>query len=302
MSSELPLRARAWVLSRVAGATAVQGDVRLAGGLSADTRMLVVERGREPPLEVVLKRFVEVSDGSRAAWEAETLGALAGAALPYGVARVLGRDDDGSECDVPALLTSRLPGRIAIGRESWEPRVRGLGEALAALHALRVRCPESLPAYMAESKRDQPVPSDSSLPDWDAVWRYVEANDFGGDELLHGDYHLGNALFEGEQLTGIVDWASARRGPHEVEIAYCRVDLSMLFGGDAPERFLAAYEERAERRVENVSRWDLAACVRAFPDPVSWLPGWVDAGRDDLTPPLIRARLQDFVQNALRRA
>lgn len=301
MSGELPARARAWVLSRVAGATAVRDDVRLTGGLSADTRLLVVERGGEPPLEVVLKRFVERSDGSRAAWEAETLGALADFALPYGVARVLGRDDDGTECDVPALLTSRLPGRIAIGRESWEPRVRALGEALAAFHTLRVRCPASLPDYLAGSKRDLPTPDDASLPDWNAVWRYVEANDFGGDELLHGDYHLGNALFERERLTGVVDWASARRGPHEVEVGYCRVDLSMLFGGDAPEQFLAAYQERAERGVENVSRWDLAACVRAFPDPVSWLPGWVDAGRDDLTPPLIRARLQDFVQNALRR-
>ncbi|RYZ02861.1 MAG: hypothetical protein EOO73_30215 [Myxococcales bacterium] len=301
---ELPPRATAWVLSRVAGATAVESGTRLTGGLSAETRLLAVARRDDEPLQVVLKRFVEVSRGSCVAWEADALEALAHAALPYEVARVLGRDDAGSECDVPALLMSRVPGRIAIEADSWGARVHALGEALAAFHHLERPCPDSLPDYsqVGDKQRSKPVPDDVNLPDWSAVWRYVERLDSGGGELLHGDYHLGNALFEGERLTGVIDWASARRGRRELDIAYCRVDLSMLLGGEAPDLFLAAYESKAQRRVEDVSRFDLAACLRAFPDPVSWLPGWLDAGRSDLTPPLIRERLRDFVQNALARA
>ncbi|MDF3064845.1 MAG: hypothetical protein K0R38_446 [Polyangiaceae bacterium] len=292
------------MLSCVAGAIAVSGHRRLMGGLSADTRLLVVEREHEPPLEVVLKRFSEPSRGSRVEWEAEALSALSGAPLPYAVAQVLGRDDAGTGCDVPALLTSRLPGRIGIEPHSWHSRVSALGEALAAFHVLGLPCPEALPNYVdvSDSRRKAALPDDATLPDWAAVWSYVEQHDFTGAELLHGDYHLGNALFESERLTGVIDWASARRGPHELDVAYCRVDLSMLIGEDAPERFLAAYEARANARVENVSRWDLAASVRAFPDPISWLPGWRDAGRDDLNPTRIRERLRGFVQNALRRA
>lgn len=298
---ELPERARAWVLSCVAGATAVSSSSRLTGGLSADTRLLRVERESEPPLEVVLKRILDGERARLVAREAEVLVALADARLPYGVARVLGRDDTGAECDLPALLMSRLPGRIAVSADGWQSRVRALGEALAAFHAQRLRCPAALPEYsLAVDKRHEATPNVAELPDWDAVWRFVEQQPVRGAQLLHGDYHLGNALFEGERLTAIIDWASARRGLPELDVAYCRLDLSMLLGEDAPDRFLAAYEARAGVPVENVSRWDLVASVRAFPDAESWLPGWVDAGRVELTPPIIRARLRDFVQNSLR--
>jgi hypothetical protein len=73
----------------------------------------------------------------------------------------------------------------------------------------------------------------------------------------------------------------------------------MLMGGDAPARFLEAYEARYGARLGDVSAWDLGASARAYPDPVSWLPGWLDAGRRDLTPEIIRRRLCAFVQNAL---
>ncbi len=301
-AGELPARARAWVLSLVPGATRVLADSRLPGGLSADTRLLRVERATEPPIEVVLKRVVDVSRGALVAREAEALAALADAPLPYRIARLLGRDDAGRDCDVPALLTSRIPGRIAVQRDGWEPRVRALGEALAAFHALGVPCPPSIPDYVVvpEAQRREAVPDVPCLPDWETVWRFAESGSWdGGGQLLHGDYHLGNALFEDERLTGIIDWASARRGRPELEVGYCRVDLSMLLGGDAPAQFLRGYEARLGARVQDVSRWDLGASLRAFPDPVSWLPGWLDAGRQDLEPSLIRGRLRDFVQNAL---
>jgi aminoglycoside phosphotransferase (APT) family kinase protein len=298
---ELPERACAWVLARVDGATAISSVSPLVGGLSADTRLVVVERGRDAAVEVVLKRFVEPGRLSSVAWEALALSALADAPLTFRVARLLGRDDTGAECDVPALLTSRVPGRIALEPQRWEARVRALGEALADFHAAQLPCPAPLRDYFRRSDEPRELPpANSGFPDWDAVWRFVDQQDFSGEALLHGDYHLGNALFEGDELTGIIDWASAKRGRAELEVSYCRLDLSMLLGGDAPDRFLDAYQERAQRRIENVSRWDLGASIRAFPDATPWLDGWVDAGRGDLTPSLIRERLCGFVQTALR--
>lgn len=299
--AELPEQARAWVLARVGGATSISAVAPLFGGISADTRGLVVERESGGPLEVVLKRFIDPGRASCVAWEAVALAALADAPLTFGVARLLGRDDAGTECDVPALLTSRLPGRIALEPQGWEPRVRALGEALADFHAARLPCPASLRDYFRRIDEPQlPPPADAGFPDWKAVWRFVQQQDFSGDALLHGDYHLGNALFEGDELTGVVDWASVRRGRAELEVAYCRLDLSMLLGGDAPARFLDAYQDRAQRSIHDVSRWDLGASLRAFPDATPWLEGWRDAGRTDLTPSLIRERLCGFVHSALR--
>jgi aminoglycoside phosphotransferase (APT) family kinase protein len=298
--AELPERAKAWVLSCVPGATALIADAHLAGGISADTRLVTVAREQQRPLEVVLKRFTDVERGICVRWEAAALRALQSAGLPYATAAVLGEDEAGLACDVPALLMTRLAGQIALEVRGSEARVAELGTALAALHLARLPCPVEVPDYIkvGEKQREKSVP-DVVLPDWHAVWEFVDARSWDGSELMHGDYHLGNALFDGERLTAIIDWASARRGAHELDVAYCRLDLSMVLGGEAPARFLEAYEARYGARVDDVSAWDLGASVRAFPDPVSWLPGWLDAGRRDLTPEIIRRRLCGFVQNAL---
>lgn len=302
--AELPERAKAWVLSCVPGATAVIADLHLAGGLSADTRLITVERRDQPPLQLVFKRFTDTGGAALVSREATALSALRDAALPFAIAEVVGQDESAIDCDVPALLMTRLPGQIALQPENSAARVVALGAALAAIHACGIECPAALPDYvkLIDKSRAQPVPPAIVAPDWQAVWDFVDERSWHGDRLLHGDYHLGNALFDGERLTAIIDWASARRGARELDVAYCRLDLSMLLGGDAPALFLEAYEASYGSRVDNVSAWDLGASVRAYPDPVSWLPGWLDGGRRDLTPDIIRRRLRDFVQNALDQA
>jgi aminoglycoside phosphotransferase (APT) family kinase protein len=154
---------------------------------------------------------------------------------------------------------------------------------------------------MMPRKRDKPVPAGIAAPDWSRVWPLIDQIAFENDSLIHGDFHIGNALFSDGHLSGIVDWTLARRGPRLFDVGYCRVDLSMVFGCDEADRFLAAYEAATGRSVSNIALWDLAGAVRAYPDPEMWLPGWIDAGRSDLTPDLIRERLRLFVERALAR-
>ena len=149
------------------------------------------------------------------------------------------------------------------------------------------------------ARRSKLVPEGIVTPDWARVWRLVEGFAMGGDALLHGDFHIGNALFEAGELTGIVDWACARRGAREFDVCYCRLDLSMVIGAAAPQVFTAAYEAALGVTLGDLARWDLAASVQAYPDPALWLPGWLDAGRTELTPELIRSRLGDFIEQAL---
>jgi hypothetical protein len=79
------------------------------------------------------------------------------------------------------------------------------------------------------------------------------------------------------------------------------MDLSMVFGLDAADLFVEAYESARGERIERLPLWDLAGAVRAFPDPEMWLPGWLDLGRSDLGPDLVRQRLAIFVDRALSR-
>jgi aminoglycoside phosphotransferase (APT) family kinase protein len=302
-SAELPERAHRWVLASVPGAVGIASAQRLLGGISAQTHLLeVVLADGLPSLPLVLKRYTSTRPAPQppAAVEAATLVALSSVVLPFAVPRLIAHDPRGSGCDLPALLMTRARGKIALELTRWEERVSALGRALASFHAAQVPCPATLSDYdVGLQRRSKPVPAGIEAPDWSRVWRLVEARSWRGDALLHGDYHIGNALFEAAELTGIIDWATARRGPTQFDVAYCRLDLAMVIGAAAPPIFTAAYEAARATKLSELSLWDAAASLQAYPDPALWLAGWLDAGRDDLTPELIRARLCDFVSSAL---
>ena len=302
-SAELPDRARRWVLASVPGAVRIARAQRLRGGISAQTHLLEVAR-REgvPPLQLVLKRYTSTRPAPQppAAVEAATLVALSGVLLPFAVPQLVAHDPLGGVCDLPALLMTRARGKIALELTGWEARVSALGRALASFHEAQVPCPASLTDYdVGLNRRNKAVPAGIEAPDWSRVWPLVEAHSWRGDALLHGDYHIGNALFEAAELSGVIDWATARRGPQQFDLAYCRLDLAMVIGPAAPPLFTAAYEAARKMKVNELSLWDVAASLQAYPDPALWLPGWRDAGRDDLTPELIRSRLCAFVARAL---
>jgi aminoglycoside phosphotransferase (APT) family kinase protein len=302
-SAELPERAQKWVLASVPGAVGIARTQQLYGGISAQTHMLDVARLDEvPALQLVLKRYTSTRPAPQppAAVEAATLLALSGVALPFSVPQLIAHDPLGMVCDLPALLMTRARGKIALQLTRWEERVSALGRALANFHEAQVPCPASLTDYdVGLQRRTKAVPAGIEGPDWSRVWPVVESRSWRGDALLHGDYHMGNALFEAAELSGIIDWATARRGPQQFDVAYCRLDLAMVIGPAAPALFTAAYETARKTKLSELSLWDAAASLQAYPDPALWLPGWRDAGRDDLTPELIRSRLCAFVAHAL---
>jgi aminoglycoside phosphotransferase (APT) family kinase protein len=302
--AELPQRAQAWVLAAVPGARRIHSAVRLHGGLSAHTHLLEVEQSRagDPPLELVLKRFKPKWADPPVVVEADVLRAVAAAPLPFSVPAPLAQDALAQHCDLPALLMTRARGRIALSLDDWQSRVRALGRTLAAFHAANVPCPASVEAYeVGKNRREKQVPDGIATPDWPRVWELVLAREWSGTALLHGDFHIGNALFEGSELTGIIDWTTARRGPPEFDVSYCRMDLALVLGEAAPDIFSSAYEAARGGKLRELALWDLAASVQAYPDAALWLPGWVDAGRTDLTPQLVRERLKNFVDGALLR-
>ena len=301
--AELPQRALDWVLAAVPGARRVTSAVRLYGGLSSYTHLLAVElSGAEPPLELVLKRVKPRWADPPVAVEADVLRALQSARLPFSVPAPIAHDPRAQFCDLPAILMTRARGQIAISLDDWQSRVQTLGRALAALHAANVPCPPSVEDYeLGRKRREKQVPDGIATPDWSRVWEIVLAREWSGTALIHGDYHIGNALFEGAQVTGIIDWTTARRGPPEFDVSYCRMDLSLVLGSEAPDIFAAAYEAARGAPLRELALWDLAASVQAYPDAALWLPAWVDAGRNDLTPELVRARLKGFVDGALLR-
>jgi len=192
---------------------------------------------------LVLQRWIrpgwEADDpGFDPAKEAAVLAALEPTAIP--APRLVAVDADGSATGVPALLTMRLPGRppspaLIARRETLVvlgqtlARIHRVGAGLAGDERLRAVVPPYRPFG---DLADAVVPVGTRRTDlWGAALEIAGAPPAPPDPalatLLHRDFHAWNTLWQGGELTGVVDWTSASWGPPAADLAHLRVDLAV---------------------------------------------------------------------------
>src|SRR5262249_42035174 len=134
--ADLPDLARRFCISSVPGATSIRRTERLRGGLAAVAHLVELDRGGDS-VEVVLRRFVRKGGAGWPPIEREIAaldawrGLLSSASLS--VPSVIAHDL-GAACDVPAILLSRVAGRIELSRDLAHKLVPELASALATLH------------------------------------------------------------------------------------------------------------------------------------------------------------------------
>jgi aminoglycoside phosphotransferase (APT) family kinase protein len=155
-------------------------------------------------------------------------------AVPVPTPRLINLDSDGSVCDVPALLTDRLPGGPPGPPGDRDSFVRQLAEVLPAIHAV-CDVPGEIPPYRRYHEN-----LDSIEPPWWArrpdLWRQgaeLVAEDpppARRECFIHRDYHPGNTLWSGGRLTGVVDWTQGSWGPPGVDTAHMRWNLAVGHG------------------------------------------------------------------------
>ena len=187
--------------------------------------LLVLGDGRE----LVLRRWArpgwELDDPDlTAAREVLVLERLADTPVP--APELVAADADAATCDVAALLITRVPGAPIVGRPPLGPLVT----VLAEVHAVD---PEGIPPY-----RRYYEPERLAVPPWAAdrgVWERAIAMAHDEppllpDRFIHRDYHPGNTLWEGAELTGIVDWTTGSRGPGAVDLGHLRWNLVVDYG------------------------------------------------------------------------
>ena len=216
------------------------------------------------------------------------------------VPRVLATEFSG---DPAGLLMELMPGSSTIPAERTPPRLRALGAAAAVLHAVTVPAAARLP------RRDRPIgPVDfdrlrAEAPAQELLQRAEEARAAyrprGVEGFVHDDLWQGNALWDGDRLTALIDWECAGVGPAGVDFGALRLDAAMCFDVDAADDVLAGWEAEAGRRADDVAYWDVVAALSTPPD-VGWFAGAISAqGRPDLTRELLEQRRNRFLSNAL---
>lgn len=223
--------------------------------------------------------------------EAAVLTMLTPSAIPS--ARVVGLD-----ASAAMLLMTRLPGRLRL--ETGPEVVGALARTLALIH--RFVPPERPRSYYhwAYPERRVVPPWAGSGDVWDRAFARI-ARDAPEVQsvFLHRDFHAGNVLFVGAEVTGVVDWVETSWGPPELDVAHCSAALALL-GGD-PEPFRDAYRaaggalEESEREY-----WELVDAIGFLPDPVKVARPWRDAGAA-LSDGLVRERLERYVAGVLDR-
>ena len=286
-------------LAAALGGTAVSSVRRLGGGVAAATCELVLE-SPGAARRLVLKRYPPGDATALLEWDRLRYAVAAEVATPEPVAL----DFDCAWFGVPALVMSRLPGRVDLEPDDLGDWARQLAHALVMIH--RTAPAPEIPATLLRPYRL----SHWQLWDVDVDARIAAAADVierlkceADDEpglFCHADFHPGNVLFEAGALTGVVDWSAARYAPPALDVAHCRADLAIFPGGEAPDLFLAAYRAAASHPLDGLARWEVLEGMHALQFSPGWLESFAEEGVE-LTQEGVRASVESFLDGALGR-
>lgn len=300
-----PAQALAWVAAAVGDGARVVATRRLRGGASSAVHAVTVETAHGARTHLVLRRIEDTAWLARepdlVAHEAAALRALATSGVP--APRLVAADASGRRAGVPAVLMTRLPGRIALAPPDLARHVEALADVLPRIHAVRLGArTHALPPYTRYTTgpdREPLWPHDASA--WRALIAYVACPPAHAPAVfVHRDFHPGNALFTRARITGVVDWMNAAIGPPAVDVGHCRWNLAALHGVPAADAFLARWTHGAGVAVHD-PWWDIACLLDANLDALHALDTWRVAGRTDLTPRSVRRRLDAYAVSLARR-
>jgi aminoglycoside phosphotransferase (APT) family kinase protein len=257
---------------------------------------------------VVLRRYVDArifeTDPKILTLEANALRLLADSEVI--APRLIAMDEHARDTDVPAMLITRLDGRIDLAPRNMQRHVERLALALPAIHA--VRQTDAIPPYARyDEPEDDRVPAWTRKPDaWRAIIaRAAQPPPVSPVGFIHRDYHPGNVLWSRGKVTGIIDWPNASVGPREVDVGHCRWNLAVLHGVEAADAFLDAWMHLAGTHAHD-PYYDIVCLLDSGAPHRRELKGlepkqWRDAGRTDLTARLVQQRLDAYAASLARR-
>jgi aminoglycoside phosphotransferase (APT) family kinase protein len=246
LRSRPPRPALAWAAARLGGP--VISARALRGGMSSAVHLLTIADGTGQHRQAVLRRYVRpelnAEEPDIAAREARALRAAESVGVP--TPALLAVDPAGTEAGVPAVLMSRLLGRV-----DWWPSdtgrwLRRLAGVLPAIHSAPLP-PAGLIGPFAPD-----LPVSYQPPPWACyprIWEQAADISCGPapalpEVLMHRDFHPGNVLWRRGTVSGVVDWQAACTGPAVIDVAHCRVNL-LTFGTDAAGQFTAWWQRVA---------------------------------------------------------
>jgi hypothetical protein len=274
----------------------------MTGGVASVVHRLTIDRGDYRHVLVLRQYehgfFAHVGSDTAALVrdEVATLRAVHDAGLP--APEPVAADADGRESDGhPAILMTRLPGRVDVTPADPEGWLGQIAAMAARIHGVRV----AAPLFRGRIDAAAPVvPASATRPDvWEAAFGILRQRaPEPAARFIHRDFQHFNLLWRRGRLTGVVDWATSCTGPADFDIGHCRLNLAILFGSDWAERLRLAYEAEAGRAVD--PWWDLYAGT-AYSDGWRRVITVQVAGRAPVDTAGMTSRVEDLLEATLRR-
>lgn len=294
MSKKLTQQTLNWLSQAVSDAK-LSRIRSLAGSTSASVYRLDFADGSG----AVLRQFDMLADWlslepDLALHEARSLQQAAQISLP--TPKLLAFDESGEECGVPSVLMSYLPGNVELNPPNLTGELEQLAGALSEIYRVS-------PAGFGWTYAPYADLSKLSVPTWTTAPRaWASAIELlqgprpaFTPRFIHRDFHPANLLWQGGQISGVVDWVSACVGPAAADVGHCRVNLAEMYGLEAADAFRLAYERRTGHLQS--AYWDAMslADLVSEDEPPKVYAGWPAFGLTELTDELIRARLDAFL-------
>jgi aminoglycoside phosphotransferase (APT) family kinase protein len=229
----------------------------LAGGRSKQTIMLTLADAHGREFDRVIRRdLVVLLTGATVIDEYRVLGALAERGYP--VPRPLLLEESGRPLGSPFMLMEKVSGTV--GGDIFDPpaarrAVLHSAEVLGRLHSMPVAdiaptlrehlrvAPGAaqLREQVLELRETWAANARAHCVTMDAVFRWLLANVTSvtsRTSVVHGDYSYHNLLFDGDELSAVMDWELVRVGHPAEDLGYIRAAAVQRVGWD---EFLAAY-------------------------------------------------------------
>jgi aminoglycoside phosphotransferase (APT) family kinase protein len=222
------------------------------------------------------------------------------AAVPTPV--LIASDTDGEATGGWANLTSWLPGRVRLDRLG-PAAIDALADLAVAVHAIEVRDDERPPLFTPWTPSVLEVPAWAGRPGlWaEAIERCRGPLPSTRQHLIHRDFHPGNTLWDGDAVTGLIDWAETSWGPSDLDVAHACSNFAMLHAVEDAEAFARAYVDRGgqlDPDPEARRYWTCLDVLGFLPDPGPVVQA-LTRQRPDLDAHGVRHRLEELLARTL---
>ncbi|MBE1553036.1 aminoglycoside phosphotransferase family protein [Sporosarcina limicola] len=294
-----------WIKKTLGIDSEIDSTKQLHGGISAAINEVIVIAGVEIK-EVVIKQYTNKSwlleEPDLALHEMGNLQFIQNkiSLTPAPIAL----DSYGEETGYPSILMTKLDGNVVLEPDDFTTWTEGMANALALIHTIdAAEFPRTFSTYT--SRDDIAVPTWSSMSEqWEHAVRIVKgAPPTIKETFIHRDFHPTNILWRAGEVSGVVDWVNACRGPANVDVGHCRVNLALLHGVEVADQFLDAYLRVASSEFEYSPYWDFLAVFDFIEgnEPPTVYEGWVSLGVTSLTDEMMRERMESYMISLLAR-